>query len=117
MIVARGTVRQKEVALRIALGASRLRLVRQFLIEAGTLTGVGGVVGVAIGTAMALGVSKLIKFPFVFSLPWTVIALAFSILVGVGFGLYPARRAGDMDHELPRRWRSRRDPVRPSERC
>ncbi len=91
------TERTREIGVRRAIGAARGDIMRQFLIEAGTLTGVGGVVGVAIGTAMALGVSKLIKFPFVFSLPWTVIALAFSILVGVGFGLYPARRAGDMD--------------------
>ncbi len=91
------TERTREIGVRRAIGAGRGDIMRQFLIEAGTLTGVGGIVGVMIGTLLAVGVSKLIKFPFVFSLPWTLIALGFSILVGVGFGLYPARRAGDMD--------------------
>jgi putative ABC transport system permease protein len=91
------TERTREIGVRRAIGAARGDIMRQFLIEAGTLTGVGGIVGVAAGTALALGVSKLIRFPFVFSLPWTIVSLVFSILVGVGFGLYPARRAGDMD--------------------
>ncbi len=91
------TERTREIGVRRAIGAARGDIMRQFLIEAGTLTGVGGVAGVAAGTALAYGVSKLIHFPFVFSLPWTIVALVFSIMVGVGFGLYPARRAGDMD--------------------
>lgn len=91
------TERTREIGVRRALGAGRGDIMRQFLIEAGTLTGVGGLLGVAAGTLLALGVSKLIHFPFVFSLPWTLVAFVFSILVGVGFGLYPARRAGDMD--------------------
>ncbi len=91
------TERTREIGVRRAIGAARGDIMRQFLIEAGTLTGVGGVIGIAVGTVLALGVSKLIHFPFVFSVPWTLISLVFSILVGVGFGLYPARRAGDMD--------------------
>jgi putative ABC transport system permease protein len=91
------TERTREIGVRRAIGAGRGDIMRQFLIEAATLTGVGGVVGVAVGTLLALGVSKVIHFPFVFSWPWTVVALVFSVLVGVGFGLYPARRAGDMD--------------------
>jgi putative ABC transport system permease protein len=91
------TERTREIGVRRAIGAGRGDIMLQFLIEAGTLTGVGGLVGVAAGIALAYGVSKLIQFPFVFSLPWTIVSLAFSILVGVGFGLYPARRAGDMD--------------------
>ena len=91
------TERTREIGVRRAIGAGRGDIMLQFLIEAGTLTGVGGLVGVAAGIALAYGVSKLINFPFVFSLPWTIVSLVFSILVGVGFGLYPARRAGDMD--------------------
>jgi len=91
------TERTREIGVRRAIGAARADIMRQFLIEAATLTGVGGVIGVTLGTALAIGVSKLIRFPFVFSPGWTVVALVFSILVGVGFGLYPARRASDMD--------------------
>jgi putative ABC transport system permease protein len=89
--------RTREIGVRRAIGAGRGDIMFQFLVESGTLTGIGGVVGVVFGTALAYLVSKLIHFPFYFSVPWTIIALVFSVLVGVGFGLYPARRAGDMD--------------------
>jgi putative ABC transport system permease protein len=89
--------RTREIGVRRAIGAGRGDIMLQFLVEAGALTGVGGVVGVVVGTALAFLVARLIHFPFAFSLPWTVVALLFSVLVGVGFGLYPARRAGDMD--------------------
>jgi putative ABC transport system permease protein len=91
------TERTREIGVRRAIGAGRGDIMLQFLVESGTLTGIGGVVGVIFGTALAFLVSKLIHFPFYFSVPWTVTALVFSVLVGVGFGLYPARRAGDMD--------------------
>jgi putative ABC transport system permease protein len=91
------TERTREIGVRRAIGAGRGDIMLQFLVESGTLTGIGGVIGVVFGTALAYLVSKLIHFPFYFSLPWTLTALVFSVVVGVGFGLYPARRAGDMD--------------------
>jgi len=48
------------------------------------------------GTLAAMGLSKVINFPFQFSIPWTITAVVFSIFVGVVFGLYPARRAANM---------------------
>jgi ABC-type antimicrobial peptide transport system permease subunit len=89
--------RTREIGVRRAIGAGRGDIMLQFLVEAGTLTGIGGLVGVVCGTALAYLVSKLLHFPFFLSVGWTVIALVFSIFVGIGFGLYPARRAGDMD--------------------
>jgi putative ABC transport system permease protein len=91
------TERTREIGVRRAIGAERGDIMFQFLVEAGVLTGIGGVAGVVVGTALAWGVSRLIHFPFMFSAGWTVVSLVFSVLVGVGFGLYPARRAGDMD--------------------
>jgi putative ABC transport system permease protein len=91
------TERTREIGVRRAIGAGRGDIMLQFLVEAGTLTGIGGVIGVVAGTGLAWLVSRAIHFPFVLSPVWTVVALGFSILVGVGFGLYPARRAGDMD--------------------
>jgi len=91
------TERTREIGVRRAIGAGRGDIMLQFLVESGTLTGIGGMVGVAFGTLLAFLVSKLIHFPFYFSVPWTITSLLFSVLVGVGFGLYPARRAGDMD--------------------
>jgi putative ABC transport system permease protein len=89
--------RTREIGVRRAIGAGRGDIMLQFLVESGTLTGIGGVIGVVFGTTLAYLVSRLIHFPFYLSVPWTIIALVFSVLVGVGFGLYPARRAGDMD--------------------
>ncbi len=91
------TERTREIGVRRAIGAGRGDIMLQFLVEAGTLTGIGGVIGVVAGTGLAFLVSRLINFPFMLSIPWTVVALVFSIVVGVIFGLYPARRAGDMD--------------------
>jgi len=91
------TERTREIGVRRAIGAGRGDIMLQFLVESGVLTGIGGVIGVAFGTVLAYMVSKLIHFPFYFSVFWTLTALIFSVLVGVGFGLYPARRAGDMD--------------------
>jgi len=89
--------RTREIGVRRAIGAGRGDIMLQFLVEAGTLTGIGGVVGIVCGTLLAVLVARLLHFPFYFSVGWTVIALVFSVFVGVGFGLYPARRAGDMD--------------------
>ena len=91
------TERTREIGVRRAIGAGRGDIMLQFLVESGTLTGIGGVIGVVFGTVLAYLVSKMIHFPFYFSLPWTLTAMIFSVLVGIGFGLYPARRAGDMD--------------------
>jgi len=91
------TERTREIGVRRAIGAGRGDIMLQLLVESGTLTGIGGVIGVVFGTMLAFLVSKVIHFPFYISIPWTLTALVFSVLVGVGFGLYPARRAGDMD--------------------
>ncbi|HEX5131787.1 MAG TPA: ABC transporter permease [Candidatus Krumholzibacteria bacterium] len=91
------TERTREIGVRRAIGAGRGDIMFQFLVEAGTLTGIGGFAGVVVGTGLAWLVAHLIHFPFMFSPGWTVVALVFSIVVGIGFGLYPARRAGDMD--------------------
>ena len=91
------TERTREIGVRMALGARKGWIVQQFLVEAGTLTGIGGVLGTLLGTLAAWGVSRAIHFPFTVSVFWTVTSVAFSILVGVGFGLYPARRAASLD--------------------
>ena len=91
------TERTREIGVRMALGARKGWIVQQFLVEAGTLTGIGGVLGTLLGTLAAWGVSRAIHFPFTVSVFWTVTSVAFSVLVGVGFGLYPARRAASLD--------------------
>ncbi|HEY7515234.1 MAG TPA: ABC transporter permease [Vicinamibacteria bacterium] len=100
LLLARASSRQKEVALRLALGASRLRLVRQFLVESLLLAGLGGLVGVVF--AIWTGDLLLRALPFenasrVFSAEPDarvgVFALALSLLTGLLFGLAPALQA------------------------
>ena len=69
----------------------------QFLIEAAVLTAIGGAFGVLVGSALAASVAQLISFPV--SLPvWSfVIGVGASAVIGIGFGLFPANRAANMD--------------------
>ncbi len=91
------TERTREIGVRKALGARRRDILWQFLIEAVVLTGIGGVFGVLIGSALGAGVAKLIHFPV--SLPlWSfVLGVGFSAAIGIFFGLFPASKAANLD--------------------
>ena len=91
------TERTREIGLRKALGARRKEILFQFLAEAAVLTSVGGVIGIALGSAIGLTVSLLTGFPV--SLPWWSFALGigFSATVGIVFGMVPAVRASRLD--------------------
>ncbi|MBN2184376.1 MAG: ABC transporter permease [Candidatus Krumholzibacteriota bacterium] len=91
------TERTREVGIRMAMGARRRDILQQFLIEASTLTGAGGLIGILLGLVTAKGVSNLIKFPYSVPLIWIVIAFVFSASIGIIFGIYPANRAARMD--------------------
>ncbi len=91
------TERTREVGLRMSLGARRKDVLFQFLVEASTLTGLGGFFGVIGGMGAAWGVSRASGFPFRVSVFWIVIAVVFSAGIGLLFGLYPANRAAKMD--------------------
>jgi putative ABC transport system permease protein len=91
------TERTREVGVRMALGARRHDILQQFLIEAATLTGVGGILGIVCGLLAAKGVTHLIRFPYSLPFLWIVIAFAFSAGIGIVFGMYPANRAAKMD--------------------
>jgi len=98
------TERTSEIGLRKALGATRRDVQLQFLMEAGTLTGAGGLIGVVAGYLLAGGVSKLINVPMVLSPAYVVVAVVFSVGIGVFFGLHPAVRAARMDPVAALRW-------------
>lgn len=89
--------RTREVGIRMAMGARRTDILQQFLIEAATLTGSGGLIGIFLGLLAARGISSLISFPYSVPVHWIVIAFVFSALIGMIFGLYPANRAAKMD--------------------
>ena len=90
--------RTREIGTRKAIGARRREILWQFLLEASFLTGIGGVLGIILGSAIGLGVHYATGFP-VSLLPWWSFALGigFSSLVGIVFGLFPAVRASALD--------------------
>jgi putative ABC transport system permease protein len=89
--------RTREIGIRMAVGATRRDVLTQILIEAGTLTGIGGVIGVATGLGSAWAITRVIGFPFAVPVFWVVVAVVFSAGVGLIFGLYPANRAARLD--------------------
>jgi putative ABC transport system permease protein len=91
------TERTREIGVRKALGARRRAILFQFLVEAVTLTTVGGVVGIALGIFAAMIVGAFSPLPYAEN-PWSiVVALVIVFAVGVFFGLYPASRASRLD--------------------
>jgi putative ABC transport system permease protein len=91
------TERTREIGLRMAVGARRADILYQFLIESLTLSIAGGVVGIATGLGVAQQLSTRFDWPLLIRPQVIVVAVGFSALVGVGFGLYPARKASRLD--------------------
>jgi putative ABC transport system permease protein len=91
------TERTREIGLRMAVGARRFDILNQFLIEALTLSIAGGIVGVASGLGVAEQLSHRFNWPLLIRPQIILIAVGFSAVVGIGFGLYPARKASRLD--------------------
>ena len=91
------TERTRESGIRRAIGAQRASIVTQFLIEAGMLCGMGGVVGIAVGTVGSVVVSRLMYQMTVYPPVWVgLAAFALSVALGVLFGSYPAIKASKL---------------------
>jgi len=91
------TERTREIGIRMAVGARRRMILLQFLIEAGALTGIGGVLGVVAGSALAWGITSFANFPANVNPGIVLAGVLFSVGVGVFFGLYPASKASRLD--------------------
>jgi len=91
------TDRTKEIGLRKALGATRREILWQFLVEAATLTFIGGLLGVAMGLLAGEGLKAVLKMESAVPLWSAFLACAVSIAIGLAFGLIPANRAARMD--------------------
>ncbi|MGF7175690.1 ABC transporter permease [Azospirillum doebereinerae] len=91
------TERTREIGLRLAIGARRRDILMQFLIESTTLSLIGAAVGVVTGIGTAMVVAGLAGWPTLIRLDSVVLAVVVSGLVGVFFGLYPARRASRLN--------------------
>ncbi len=89
--------RTREIGIRRAIGAKRGDIRRQFLIEALTISLLGGVIGIMIGFGLAWGISTYSGWPFSWSVHAPLIAVTVCGLVGMGFGLYPAVKASHLD--------------------
>ena len=91
------TERTREIGVRKALGARRVEILFQFLMEAVFLTSLGGVLGIALGSGIGGLIHLVSGFPI--SLPWWsfAIGLGFSASVGIFFGMYPAFKASRLD--------------------
>jgi putative ABC transport system permease protein len=91
------TERTREIGLRMAVGAKPMHILFQFLIEALALSTIGGLVGVGGGVFGAMRVAEALKWPMLVRVDVIVVAVVFSALVGVIFGLYPAYKASKLD--------------------
>jgi putative ABC transport system permease protein len=91
------TERTREIGLRLAIGARPRDVMRQFLIEAATLSAIGGAIGVALGVGAAQIVAWRSGWPLLVEPAGVALAVIFSAFVGVFFGWYPARRAAGLD--------------------
>ena len=91
------TERTGEIGLKKAIGAKKKRILLQFLTESAVLTSLGGIIGVISGVIMAQLISQMMAIPVSISVPAILIAVGFSTLIGVVFGMLPAYQAANLN--------------------
>jgi putative ABC transport system permease protein len=91
------TERTREIGTRLAVGALESEVMLQFMIEAVTLSSVGGVIGIIVATIASLILTRMMAVPYVFNLGINVLSFIFSASIGIIFGFMPARRAARLD--------------------
>ena len=91
------TERTREIGLKKAIGAKKSRILWQFLTEAAVLTSLGGLVGVGAGIGLAEIISQVTSAPVAISFPSIVIAVVFSMVIGIIFGLLPSFKAANLN--------------------
>lgn len=91
------TERTREIGVRMALGAKSRVILLQFIVEAVIICLIGGLIGVVLGVAVGSAGAVVMNYPVRPSVPAAVVAVAFSMAIGVFFGYYPARRAALLD--------------------
>ncbi|MBO4865487.1 MAG: ABC transporter permease [Ruminococcus sp.] len=91
------TERTREIGLKKALGARKKRILAQFLTEASVLTTIGGILGVLIGIGLSKVIANIAEVPVSISTPAIVVSVAFSMVVGIVFGLIPSIKAANLN--------------------
>lgn len=90
------TERTKEIGIRKAIGAKKKDILAQFMIESTVLSCMGGVIGIALSAATIFGMNQFMSADYTISAGISLIALAFSAILGIVFGLYPANKAANL---------------------
>ena len=91
------TERTREIGIRMALGATRLNILMQFLIESMVLCLIGGILGIVLGFIMSISLANLANWVVSVSIESVILSVLFSISVGLFFGILPARKASNLD--------------------
>jgi putative ABC transport system permease protein len=91
------TERTREIGIRLAVGARSIDILAQFLVEAVALASVGGFIGIGLGLLAAFAAAQGLHIPYVVPILATPIAFLVSVLVGVAFGVFPARKAAHLN--------------------
>ena len=91
------TERTREIGIRLAIGARAREVLLQFLVEAVTLSCIGGVAGILLAYGLCISLAKVVGAPFIFDSQINLIAFIFSAAIGIIFGFMPARRAAGLD--------------------
>ncbi len=91
------TERTREIGIRMAIGATEEDVQRQFLIEAVVLSCLGGLVGIMLGVGASFLITNVFGWAVVVSVRAIILAVAFSMGIGIFFGYYPARKAARLD--------------------
>jgi putative ABC transport system permease protein len=91
------TERTREIGIRLAIGARAREVLLQFLVEAVTLSCIGGITGIALAYGLCTSLAKVVGAPFLFDPKINLVAFFFSAAIGILFGFMPARRAASLD--------------------
>jgi len=91
------TERTREIGIRLAIGAVQREVLMQFLVEAVALSCLGGIIGLVLALVATIALTPVMGVPFTFDPQINIVAFAFSALIGVVFGYFPARRAASLN--------------------
>ena len=91
------TERTKEIGIRIAIGAKKSEIMEQFLIESVLISFIGGGLGIILGILISRTVSRIGGWDTIVSTQSIMLAFGFSVVVGIFFGFYPARKAANLN--------------------
>ncbi len=91
------TERTREIGIRKAIGAKKINILSQFLVEAVVLCLFGGLIGIVLGVAIGNLAGTALNSPALIPIDWVLIGFILCVIIGVSFGTYPAYKAANLD--------------------